>query len=48
MQSAPQSAPACLPQTAETAVQSRKREDLAYQVVTVAAILLVLGSLWVF
>jgi len=38
MQSSPQSAPA----------SSRKREDLAYQAVTVAAILLVLGSLWLF
>jgi hypothetical protein len=48
MQSTQQSSPACLPAAAEAATQSRKREDLAYQAVTVAAILLVLGSLWVF
>jgi hypothetical protein len=29
-------------------VEPRRREDLMYQVVTVAAILLVLGSVWVF
>ncbi len=48
MNSSPQSSPTCLPQAAEAATQSRKREDLAYQAVTVAAILLVLGSLWLF
>jgi hypothetical protein len=37
-----------MPPAAEAAAQSRKREDLAYQAVTVAAILLVLCSLWVF
>jgi hypothetical protein len=47
MQSSPQSASTCQPAAAgET--QSRKREDLAYQAVTVAAILLVLCSVWVF
>ena len=30
------------------ATQSRKTEDLTYQVLTVAAIVLLLGSLWVF
>jgi hypothetical protein len=48
MQSSQQSAPRCLAQAAETAAPSRKRDDLAYQAVTVAAILLVLGSLWLF
>jgi hypothetical protein len=48
MQSSPQSAPAFLPAAAEASTPSRKREDLAYQAVTVAAILLVLGSLWLF
>jgi hypothetical protein len=48
MQSSSQSSPACEPEVAETATQLRKREDLAYQAVTVAAILLVLGSLWLF
>jgi hypothetical protein len=48
MQSSPQSAPTCLPTGAEASTQPRKREDLAYQAVTVAAILLVLGSLWLF
>ena len=28
--------------------RSRRREDVVYQIVTVAAILLVLGNLWVF
>jgi hypothetical protein len=32
----------------ETSAKSRRREDLAYQAVTIAAILLVLGSLWLF
>jgi hypothetical protein len=48
MQSSPQSAPRCLPQAADAVAPSRQRDDLAYQAVTVAAILLVLGSLWLF
>ena len=48
MQSSPQSANPCLPPAAAGETQSRKREDLAYQAVTVAAILLVLCSVWVF
>jgi len=48
MQSPPQSSPGCLPKAAEAASPSRKRDDLAYQAVTVAAILLVLCSLWLF
>jgi hypothetical protein len=48
MQSSPQSAPPCLPSAATAETQSRKREDLAYQALTVAAILLILCSVWVF
>jgi hypothetical protein len=48
MQNSPQSAPAGLPQSAERILQPRKRDDLTYQAVTVAAILLLLGSLWLF
>jgi hypothetical protein len=47
MQSSPQSASPCQPDAAAE-TQSRKREDLVYQAVTVAAILLVLCSVWVF
>ena len=43
-QSAPASAPFCKP----AAPLSRAREDVAYQAVTIVAILLLLGSLWVF
>jgi hypothetical protein len=48
MQSSPQSAPTRLPSAAAAETQSRRREDLAYQALTVAAIVLVLCSLWVF
>jgi len=44
METTTQSAPVSLPQTDAAA----KRAHVEYQVVTVAAILLVLGSLWVF
>jgi hypothetical protein len=47
MQSTPQTASHRLP-TSNAAVPTRPMEDLIYQIVTVAAILLVLGSLWVF
>jgi hypothetical protein len=43
-----QSSTACLPEAAEPALKPRKHDDLAYQAVTVAAILLLLGSLWLF
>ncbi|MGO9336945.1 MAG: hypothetical protein ACLPY1_05490 [Terracidiphilus sp.] len=43
-----QSSPSCLSPSAEAATPSSRRDDLAYQAVTVAAILLVLGSLWLF
>jgi hypothetical protein len=48
MQSPPQSGPSNLPPAVAGETHSRKREDLAYQAVTVAAILLVLCSVWVF
>ena len=37
-----------LPRSRKGSLRSRPAEDVAYQIVTVAAILLVLGSLWVF
>jgi hypothetical protein len=48
MQSSPQNAPASLQVGGDAPTQSRKTEDLTYQVLTVAAIVLLLGSLWVF
>jgi len=48
MQSSPQNASISLPARADASRQSRKTEDLMYQALTVAAILLLLGSLWVF
>jgi len=48
MQSSPQNAPASLQVGSDASTQSRKAEDLTYQVLTVAAIVLLLGSLWVF
>jgi hypothetical protein len=48
MQSSIQSASASGLHSAAGETHSRKRADLAYQVVTVAAILLVLCSVWVF
>lgn len=48
MQDSTQSAPATLPTPAPARLANSNREDLAYQAVTVAAILLLLGSLWVF
>jgi hypothetical protein len=37
-----------LPAPRKDALRSRPAEDMVYQAMTVAAILLVLGSLWVF
>lgn len=37
-----------LPSSRNGSVRSRLTEDVVYQIVTVAAILLVLGTLWVF
>lgn len=48
MQSRTQSAHDSLSDAAGTEPSARTREELTYQAVTVAAILLVLGSLWVF
>ncbi len=47
MHSAPQSVCSTLPASVELP-QSRQREDLAYQAMTIAAILLVLMTVWVF
>jgi len=44
----PQSATHSLPQAEAGNLQSQKRDDLNYQVVTVAAILLVLATLLIF
>jgi hypothetical protein len=48
MLSSPQTASASLPAPGGGSSQPRKADDLAYQAVTVAAMLLVLASLWVF
>jgi hypothetical protein len=48
VQSSTQSAANSLPQAEGRELQSLKRADLTYQVVTVAAIVLLLASLWVF
>jgi hypothetical protein len=47
MEFTPHSASQTLP-TAHNDVTRTRTEDLVYQIVTIAAILLVLGSLWVF
>jgi|HubBroStandDraft_6_1064221.scaffolds.fasta_scaffold6014499_1 hypothetical protein len=47
MQPSSQNTPVSLQHSAEEA-QPRNREDLTYQAVTVAAIVLLLSSLWVF
>ncbi len=39
---------AALPSRLTRSLRARPTEDVVYQIVTVAAILLVLGSLWVF
>jgi hypothetical protein len=48
MQSSPQTASASLQASDEEFTPSRRADDLTYQFVTVAAILLLLASLWVF
>jgi len=48
MHSLPQSASNSLPSLQGKSSRSRRAEDLAYQSLTVAAMLLLLGSLWVF
>jgi hypothetical protein len=48
MQANSQTASHSLPAAGHGSLRTRPTEDVVYQVVTVAAILLVLGSLWVF
>ncbi|MGA2049120.1 MAG: hypothetical protein ABSG96_15585 [Terracidiphilus sp.] len=48
MQPSPQSKPVSLPSLVARALPARKREDLPYEAFTVAAILMVLITLWVF
>jgi hypothetical protein len=48
MHSLPQTASDSLPTPHGTFKRPRKPEDVAYQSLTVAAIVLLLGSLWVF
>lgn len=48
MQPSPEKSPVSLQQLAPGAQHRRKREDLPYKAFTVAAILMVLISLWVF
>jgi hypothetical protein len=48
MQSSSQTASSSVPTQAANATPSRRKEDLVYQAVTVVAVLLLLGSLWVF
>jgi hypothetical protein len=48
MQNSPQTATNPAPGQTMGSMPSRTREDLIYQAVTVIAVLLLLGSLWVF
>jgi hypothetical protein len=48
MQSSPQISFASVPAPADSRNQSQRADDLAYQAVTVASILVLLASLWVF
>jgi hypothetical protein len=48
MHTLPQTACNTLPALQGTSPRSRRAEELAYQSLTVAAVLLLLGSLWVF
>jgi hypothetical protein len=48
MQTSSPSASTQMPQTSPEAANTYRKEDLVYQAVTVAAILLVLGTLWLF
>jgi hypothetical protein len=48
MLSSSQSAYPCIPPADAGTAPSPKRDDVAYQAVTVVAILLLLASLWVF
>ena len=48
MQASPQTANGTPRQAFGGSIEARRRADFVYQTVTVAAILLVLGSLWLF
>ena len=48
MQPTPQIASNPLPKTRNGFLRNRPVEDVVYQIVTLAAILLVMGSIWVF
>ncbi|MGA9669385.1 MAG: hypothetical protein WBQ94_09265 [Terracidiphilus sp.] len=48
MQTSSQTASSSVHARTEIDAPSRGKEDLAYQAVTVVAVLLLLGSLWVF
>ena len=48
MQTSPQAAFSQFPADSGRMTQPTRSEDLAYQVMTVAAILMLLGSVWVF
>jgi hypothetical protein len=48
MQTAPQTASTPLPKTNPEGLRTYRVEEVVYQVMTVGAILLVLGSLWIF
>jgi hypothetical protein len=48
MQSSPQTASTSLPEQASRMDRSSQSADFVYQSVTIAAMLLLLGSLWVF
>lgn len=48
MHSSTHSVPHPLPPSGNGSQPTRKTDDIVYQIVTLAAILLVLGSIWVF
>jgi hypothetical protein len=48
MQTSPQAASTSVPTHNDARTGSRTHADLVYQAVTIAAVLLLLGSLWVF
>jgi len=48
MQSTAKTAPSSVPAATPGSTPTRKLDDLTYQAITVAAALLLLGSLWVF
>jgi hypothetical protein len=48
MPPSPESASPTLPVSSDTAAPRRKSDDLPYMTMTVVAILLLLGSLWIF